>query len=1193
MTSPSPEIKAANLLSAKSSADRIPSTSSPVLRPLTPVQAKMVFKAAKHWRNQHETIINNKITNLRNAKRNRDLKAENEINEIVARRVPFDILAKEWLDVANVSIEQRSYLLDKLIPTLVLGVEKLLTVAEKKGLIDTEEPVKDFNPINYLAQYLMRNNPRYSNFAEASPYARGIRKLLDDLKKEAYNQEENKLAKMKMEAKRRKDERERMEKLNLTIVKGRNEALHELFLQWVEDKNGVIFLHLYVSGQTSDFAEDIFAEFLKHMGHLATEYKMSAQMESIRLILANLFISCDHGDTGLLDRKRVLKLLETFYDNSKNPTIKSTLRNPRQWPVIDFDEQDENIDDIIEEEDLAVEDSAFEEQGKEATSLKQGEVNENDYKENENGGTVVGISESKESENGGTVIEGSESKEKYKEKTMVASNESKENDNGSAVVDGSDTKIGDNANSEKEVKGNNANEAVSDQDNVQETKGVKASKSTDAVKVSEKMEQEIREIIDGNSTAMGSSESPVKSSRAQSVATGSIFDPTTLNQAQFINLLEKFLGELSSRTAIETLVRYVRAGYIETEEERMARLEKARVEARSAKRRHLIDQLFDLWDVDGSGYLEMTEIEMVLSKWREDGMKMFPQASDVFEEAYGRISRKMFKRYIEQITKMFPDEDCFDSLIAFLFASVERSFEERKRGDFRKKWLLAVENSARMSGAMLEPVFKTIYLALYKDAEVHGRNKKIAAHVAFVEPNDPAKSNRAGVNCLKYVSCTTEDVPYVLDKTLYRDMKCVSFTVVDSGKPIHVPRVLHNGGVHMWNSARKEEGIEGSLVMLPLKDNEKRVTGVMGIDTLPDPHEKSVFVTHEISFYQGLAKGLSSAIQFIDSRRKTIKIAESAVSWILRRSQNVKEVNIYLVEPGTKASDGLVLRKMATLRQNHNDTKYESPPRLERKDNLFRDYLFKCIDTSETLTADAYGERHTAFPLRDAEGMAVAIVDISIGDQKQLPLHESKEIHRMLKLLAMAHKEVSREIAGEEKNIVLEVEKEHQEKRIDVLFDRIMLQDLRDNVGRLDARAFAEIKSYKDPPKLVHDIVKAVLEIYFGGKEDDEMADKLEEWTTCKQLVNADLVSWISTFDPTASSNLALDGEKLATNLSNVPPGAVAKHGSLPAQYLFNWAFVCLSLIEHTSKMRENRPVQGSQTDQKEDTDAKNTVAEN
>ena len=43
------------------------------------------------------------------------------------RRVPLDMLAREWLNEQRASVDTRAYLVEKLLPTLVIGVEKLLT----------------------------------------------------------------------------------------------------------------------------------------------------------------------------------------------------------------------------------------------------------------------------------------------------------------------------------------------------------------------------------------------------------------------------------------------------------------------------------------------------------------------------------------------------------------------------------------------------------------------------------------------------------------------------------------------------------------------------------------------------------------------------------------------------------------------------------------------------------------------------------------------------------------------------------------------------------------------------------------------------------------------------------------------------------------------------------------------------------
>lgn len=53
-----------------------------------------------------------------------------------------------------------------------------------------------------------------------------------------------------------------------------------------------------------------------------------------------------------------------------------------------------------------------------------------------------------------------------------------------------------------------------------------------------------------------------------------------------------------------------------------------------------------------------------------------------------------------------------------------------------------------------------------------------------------------------------------------------------------------------------------------------------------------------------------------------------------------------------------------------------------------------------------------------------------------------------------------------------------EETRMDIMFDRLMLMELRENVIKVDTKAFAELRSYNDPPRIVHDILKAVTAIF-------------------------------------------------------------------------------------------------------------------
>lgn len=112
------------------------------------------------------------------------IQAQKAKEEKVKRREACDWLCREWFSDEKESLDTRTYLLDKLLPTLIPGVEKLLMQVERKNvLVPDKEPTK-FDPITFLGEYLMRHNPQYDISTKPGPYLRGMKMVTEELKTE-------------------------------------------------------------------------------------------------------------------------------------------------------------------------------------------------------------------------------------------------------------------------------------------------------------------------------------------------------------------------------------------------------------------------------------------------------------------------------------------------------------------------------------------------------------------------------------------------------------------------------------------------------------------------------------------------------------------------------------------------------------------------------------------------------------------------------------------------------------------------------------------------------------------------------------------------------------------------------------------------------------------------------------------------
>ncbi|ORX38108.1 hypothetical protein BCR36DRAFT_340228 [Piromyces finnis] len=177
--------------------------------------------------------------------------------DVDINNLSVQVLAQEFLTNEKVDLETRAYLLESVFPILCVSLEKLLMEIDRRKIIENDEKPSEFvverdhnaiprdvpfDSINWLAQYLYRNNPKYSNFTDATstPYLKSIKSVLTTLKAKLFEMDVNKKAFERADelAKKREEERQQkiMEALYIEKKKTYSNLLSSLYKQWVRKK---------------------------------------------------------------------------------------------------------------------------------------------------------------------------------------------------------------------------------------------------------------------------------------------------------------------------------------------------------------------------------------------------------------------------------------------------------------------------------------------------------------------------------------------------------------------------------------------------------------------------------------------------------------------------------------------------------------------------------------------------------------------------------------------------------------------------------------------------------------------------------------------------------------------------------------------------------------------------------------------
>lgn len=174
-----------------------------------------------------------------------------------------------------------------------------------------------------------------------------------------------------------------------------------------------------------------------------------------------------------------------------------------------------------------------------------------------------------------------------------------------------------------------------------------------------------------------------------------------------------------------------------------------------------------------------------------------------------------------------------------------------------------------------------------------------------------------------------------------------------------------------------------------------------------DMHVTHVYILFILALSQGIGVCLGEIFHWIEARQKLLTVSQSALSWVHRRCPQLTESAMYIVEPSCDSTSKCSYNLRCMLTTSGPNTQSPSSKLLVHEDNVFQDYLFQCVDNSEPVVANAYGQHHLGYPIRDSTGCAVAVLDLYMPPTQELRPGQVREVTKVLKLLTLAFYELS------------------------------------------------------------------------------------------------------------------------------------------------------------------------------------------